>query len=310
MFPCRAFASPFDAFSAQGSTLRLVKNMAEIAGLIIGGVSLSALFDQCISIINHVDSGMHCGDAYQDAALMLTLLGGCLGRWERAYRTELGKASTEEDGENAEHWLKQIRKRLQEAERVGERYTTEPSAVATASANAHSRAVSILVHRLQDKIFRGSDGLSLGQRTRWALRDEDKMNGLIDKLDRLITSLEQLFPGLQAQRGQIATVDASAVVGQLETEGYAEALEALKEAAARVDPTFNVAASSTSNRYHNIEIRDSAMVSNGNYYSEEWARANGTIGQGSGHDYNGIRVSGQAKVQNGDIFGGKNLFGA
>ncbi|KAI7200421.1 hypothetical protein KC316_g2716 [Hortaea werneckii] len=136
------------------------------------------------------------------------------------------------------------------------------------------------------------------------------MKGLMDKLDRLITSLEQLFPGLQAQRGQIATVDASAVVGQLDTEGHAEALEALKEAAARVDPTFNVAASSTSNRYRKVDIRDSALVSNGNYYSEEWARANGTIGQGSGHYYDGIRVSGQAKVQTGDIFCGKNLFGA
>lgn len=166
------------------------------------------------------------------------------------------------------------------------------------------------VHRLQDRIFRGSDSLSPGQRTRWALRDEDKMKGLIDKLDSLIASLEKLFPGLQAQRGQIATVDASAVVGQLDTEGHAEALEALKEATARVGPTFNVAASSTSNRYRNVDICDSAQVSNGNYDSEEWARANGTIGQGSGHYYDGIRVSGQAKVQTGDIFCSKNLFGA
>lgn len=55
------------------SQLDFAVKMAEVAGLVVGGVSLAALFDQCISIINYVDSGIHCGDAYQDAALMLAL---------------------------------------------------------------------------------------------------------------------------------------------------------------------------------------------------------------------------------------------
>lgn len=108
----------------------------------------------------------------------------------------------------------------------------------------------------------------------------------------------------------IATAYATAVVGQLDIEGYTEALEPLKAAApARVDQNFSVAAVSLSNRYRNIQISDSALVSNGNYYSEESAKAGGAIGQG------GIMIrrhphQQRPKVQNGDMFGGVNIFGA
>lgn len=282
--------------------------MAEVVGLVIGGVSLAALFDQCISIIKYADSGIHCGEAYQDAALMITLLGGRLSRWERAYPITRLDTATEEDGENAEHWLKQIQKRLQEAVKLGERYVVEPPSAAS-YATVRSKAISTLVHRLQEKLLIGGDGLSLGQKTRWALRDEDKMDGLIQKLDRLITSLERLSPGLQDQRNQIATADAAAVVAPLDVEGHSEALEALKAAAARVDESFNVAAATTSHFYRNIEIYDGASVSNGNYYSEQWAKAGGAVGQGEGHDYDGVRIRGQGtKVQNGNVFGGVNVF--
>ncbi|KAK1080014.1 hypothetical protein LTR33_005900 [Friedmanniomyces endolithicus] len=103
------------------------------------------------------------------------------------------------------------------------------------------------------------------------------MDSLIEKLDRLITNLERLFPGLQEQRNQIATADAAAVVAPLDPESCSEALAASKAAAARVDQNFNVAAGSTSNVYSNIGINDSAMVNNANYYSENWAKAGGTI---------------------------------
>ncbi|KAK5673668.1 hypothetical protein LTR17_027903 [Elasticomyces elasticus] len=284
--------------------------MAEIVGLVIGGASLSALFDQCLSIINYVDSGMHCSDAYQDAALMLTLLGGRLSRWERTYRSTHVDEATEEDGENAGLWLRRIHRRLQEAEKVGERYIADAPAAAPTLEFARSKAVSSLVHRLQDKMLNKADGLSLGKKARWALRDEDKMNGLIAKLDGLITNLEQLFPDLQDQRNQMAAANAAAVIQASDIDAYPEALEALKAAARRVDRNFDVAAASTSNIYRNIEVGDKAMVNNANDYSEEWARAGGAIGKGGGHTYDGIRISGDAKVQNGDMFGGKNVFGA
>lgn len=52
------------------------------------------------------------------------------------------------------------------------------------SPKAHSRAVSTLIRRLQNEIFKGADGLSLGEKTRWALRVEDKENNLIGRLDQ------------------------------------------------------------------------------------------------------------------------------
>ena len=282
--------------------------MAEVAGLIVGGVSLSALFDQCMNIIHYVDSGRHCGDAQQDAALMLTLLGGRLSRWERAYRSVRAESSTEEEGEDAERYLLQIQKRLQDAEELGKRYSIETPTVTSSSVSTRSRAVSELVHRLREKILVGADGVSLGKRTRWAVRDEGRMNSLIEKLDRLITNLEQLSTGLQERRTHIATVDASAVIETFDKESDAEALEALKAAAAKVDQNFNVAAAARSNRYRNIQTRDSAKILAGNSYTAEYVRAGGVVGQGGGHQYENIFTSEQASVQMGDSFGGKGIF--
>lgn len=59
-----ALALSSDFISAQDTTLGLGQKMAELAGLIIGGIILTALFDECISIISHVNSGMHCSDVY------------------------------------------------------------------------------------------------------------------------------------------------------------------------------------------------------------------------------------------------------
>lgn len=92
--------------------------MAEIAGLVIGGISLAAIFDQCLSIIKYVDAGRLCQDDFQDIALMLTLIGGRLNRWERTIRDNPDLQATEEDGESAGIWLKQIRRRLEEAEKL------------------------------------------------------------------------------------------------------------------------------------------------------------------------------------------------
>ncbi|KAK0303246.1 hypothetical protein LTR82_017626 [Friedmanniomyces endolithicus] len=123
-----------------------------------------------------------------------------------------------------------------------------PDAVSTC-VTVRTKTVSKLIDRLQEKILEGADCLSLGQKARWALRDEDEMDGLMEKPDRLITNLERLFPGLQEQRNQIATDDAAAVVAPIDSEGCSEALAALKAAAARRDQNFNVAAGSTSSVY-------------------------------------------------------------
>lgn len=72
-----------DATSLKPHFSQPFNRMAEVAGLVIGGISLAAIFDQCITIIKYVDSGKDCNEDYQDAALMLTLLGGRLNRWER-----------------------------------------------------------------------------------------------------------------------------------------------------------------------------------------------------------------------------------
>ena len=146
--------------------------MAEVAGLVIGGISLAAIFDQCITIIKYVDAGKQCRDDCQDATLMLTLIGGRLNRWERTIRDNSDLQATEEDGESARLWLKQIHRRLEEAEKLGQRYTVEST--------KKSADMSHIVEKVQARVLRRNGGLSMARKARWALIDQEKMQTLIE----------------------------------------------------------------------------------------------------------------------------------
>lgn len=127
-------------------------------------------------------------------------------------------------------------------------------------------------------------------------------------LDKLVGSLEQIFPLLRGRRVEMASTD---VAGLLDGSAAAEtpqALEALKVAAAKVDRDFDVAAVSSSHSYRNIDITGKNMVNAGDYYSEEWMKAGGSVGKGGNNTYEGIRISGESSVNLGGMHGGKSVF--
>lgn len=281
--------------------------MAEaVAGLAVGSVGLFGLVNQSITIIKSVEAGIHCSEAARNAALLLTLLGYRLDRWKGSYQTLHKDQELQEADKKALLWLERINKLLLDAQKIGKRYLTPPLNANDDPVTPHSLEISSMTQKLQNKL--GGGTLSVGKRIRWALRDENKMHDLIRNLDMMISSLEKLPTCSLERRKQLAKEDAAAVVpSALQTED-AEGLNALKAAAQKVDHDFAIAASS-SHTYRNIELSgEGTFMTDGDFYSEGWAKAGGSVGQGGSHVYEGIRAHDRAQMHNGNIFGGLSPF--
>nr|OQO29139.1 hypothetical protein B0A51_02723 [Rachicladosporium sp. CCFEE 5018] len=224
--------------------------MAEIAGLVIGGVALAGLVDSSLNLISRVNTGRAFKSAYQDAALEITMLGARLARWEKTYREHPDPNATAEQGDLAESWLLTIKARLQDAYEIGKSYEREskggdrPGEASSTGERQQAGIVAVVdKSRLTEKVrnavekFR-SPGLSkevtLADRTKWALADSDKMNELVLKISRLVTNIEQIFPSLEpalraATKAEAAAIQPSAI------DEPEEAIQEVHRAAAKVD---------------------------------------------------------------------------
>lgn len=184
--------------------------MAESLDFVLGGISLSPLLDQCVSIIGYVNSGIHHDQEQVDAAVSLTLLGDRLRPWEKAHN------NFQDNGENraqrtmiAQHPFQHIRVPLHELHKLSRRQNrcTGVSSSQTIVVALFTRMrppspaapASVLQgDELSNK--RCANVLSLlGIRDRRALSLAKKMNSLLAKFKRFVTSLKPLFPDDQRE---------------------------------------------------------------------------------------------------------------
>ncbi|KAK6436276.1 hypothetical protein LTR95_007536 [Oleoguttula sp. CCFEE 5521] len=281
--------------------------MAEIAGLVIGGVALAGLVDSSLNLISRVESGRAFETTYQDAALEITMLGARLARWRKTYMQYPDPTATEEQGQMAEDWLQAIQKRLEDAVQLGVKYEKEGPPAKQAEVGSGGKAV-LDKPRITDKV-RGKLGLekfrvpiestvgfevTLADRTKWALKDEAKMNTLVANISRLVTNIEKIFPSLElalvaATREEAAAIQPSAIDEPEEAilevqkaarkvdrrlETSVRSLEAFEHASVRVGDRFQSGFSAGENMPEAQRITIDALQARG--YS------NVTVG----HDYN------------------------
>ena len=101
--------------------------MAEVAGLVIGGVSLASLFDSCMNAFDYIDSAKTYGKEYQKSAVKVSLLQLRLARWEESVSAAASpgsalKIGTAQDGETAKDLLGEIATGIEDTEKVAKRY--------------------------------------------------------------------------------------------------------------------------------------------------------------------------------------------
>jgi hypothetical protein len=285
--------------------------MAEVAGLVIGGVALASLFDSCMLTFERLDAGMNCSRDYQEDALIITLLGSRLRRWEETYRT-CAPPNTAHDGELAELALESVNHNLETLCKTAERY--QPKDKSNNVASMTERLQKMHVSSTRSTSNTPKTKTSLRSRIIWALHDKDKVESIIQTVRFKIEELESLSQSLLPALQQRADADAEkldllpAYSQQNPADGIKnkdDDIEVLKHAASRVDPRFveAIIKASTGHFYENIVATDLARQNSGDYISKDY---NGPT-SGARHCYQNIRAEGNARQQLGNMYG-KSIF--
>jgi hypothetical protein len=285
--------------------------MAEVAGLVVGGVALASLFDSCMNTFERLDAGKNCSRDYQEDALIITLLGSRLRRWEETYR-KYAPTNTALDGELAEQALASVNNNLESLCKTAERYQT----------NSKSNNVASMTEKLQEMQVSNTRSTSSNPKTKpslrskiiWALHDKEKVESIIRTVRFKIEELESLSQNLAPALQQSADVDAEklnllpAYTQQNPNDNIQNKdndIAILKHAATKVDPRFveAIIKASTGHFYENIVATDLARQNSGDYIAKDY------VGPTSGarHCYQNIRAEGNARQQLGNMYG-KSIF--
>ena len=284
--------------------------MAEVAGLVVGGVALASLFDSCMNTFERLDAGKNCSRDYQEDALIITLLGSRLRRWEETYRA-YAPSNTAHDGELAELALDSVNNSLASLCKTAERY----------QAIDKSNKVASVTEKLQNMHFSSTRSSTCNVKTKqslrskaiWALHDKDKVENIIKTVRFKIEELESLSKNLAPVLQQRADADAQkldllpayAQQDPDKNDSNDDDITILKHASTKVDPRFveAIIKASTGHFYENIIATELARQNTGDYIAPGYAGPTST----ARHCYQNIRAEGNARQQIGNMYG-KSIF--
>lgn len=290
----------------------------EVAGVVIGGVGLAALFDSCMNTLEYVDVGRKYGSDYQKDALKISVLELRLARWkQRVSFSEKALAgfttATTEQSSLVKSLLEQIQEDLESAEKTAKRYALPNHGEGSANLERLGAKFRELSLKRQKKT-------SIAMKTSWALRDKRRLDGLIVDITTSINSLEDVFPALgqpSPQKRKAVIEDVEELVQPAEVEEPDEASEpvipVLQEITDGIDvqlhEAVDVAASQVArgDTYINIFTSNEARLHLGNYI------ASGYVGPLLSSDRhvrhaNNVKTYDKARVHIGESFGGKHVF--
>lgn len=149
------------------------------------------------------------------------------------------------------------------------------------------------------------------------------MKRVIGNLTTNITDLVELFPQIQESQMQLAAKDATALAKQQPSElvqpseieepeeEWKAAVAALQEAASDVDTVFAEAVKKEAEKsgdgpdYGKINVKDRARANVGDYFAPGQERKRAT---GPRAKYGVMIADNNARVQVGDVYGGKSLW--
>lgn len=290
--------------------------MVDLAGVIIGGISLAALFTTCVDCFNYVQLGRKFGSDYEKSQLKLDLVKLRLSRWGVSVRIngdpaerphEVAVASLE-DQETAKRLLGHIcmlfedaknkSARFQQFARPDEQELFAPQEGATLQ--GFHEAVRTLANRRQK-------GTKWAKKAAWAPYERKQFIELITDITTLVNDLIELFPAAQASQTQICEVE----VAEISASADEQNMLMLKDTASEVDALMqNVVTQAieraSGNTYEGLQMGEQSKLMVGNLYTDGARPAQVPP---PGHSYKNIASSGSATGLLGDQHGGKGFWG-
>ncbi|KAK6541947.1 hypothetical protein TWF694_007719 [Orbilia ellipsospora] len=177
--------------------------MAEIVGLVIGGVSLATIFSAVIGLCECVHFGKTFGQEYETALTRLSIARLRLSRWAAAVQDEKRDIGTARDGETALRILERIKYLFEETRKLSLKYEGNPALYDPVEGT--SRDVRKFVTTIRKVISQRQRNTRMFQKTIWAVYDKDRFNKLLDAVTELIDGLLELFPS-EAPDGPAGTI--------------------------------------------------------------------------------------------------------
>jgi hypothetical protein len=292
--------------------------MAEVVGLVIGGISLVTLVDSASSAFDKLEAEKNYGKDYRRVAFQVSLLRLRLTRWTQAMKVTSKGASigTEAQGKEVQELLTYIEEDIDGTEKYAKRYRLKDEPVPTE--DAEDLAMKKLIAKAQKLSLHRQKNTNIMLKTRWALRDQKNFTQLAKQIEENIVRLEDIFP-VQDQRNQLASTEVKELIKPDEIEEPGEnvdgerTVKVLSEAAKDVDTVLNEAIMNTlpqdvKNHIFSGEWNTSA----GSEIHVGDKVASGYIGpKGDKGIYSGkFNTTGGSKAQYGNDLGGQGMFGS
>ncbi|EPS36627.1 hypothetical protein H072_9853 [Dactylellina haptotyla CBS 200.50] len=279
--------------------------MAEVIGLIIGGVSLATLFSAVIGLCECVHFGKSFGQDYEIALTRLSIVRLRLSRWAAAIQEQEQDLATVKDGEIALGTLEQIRQLFEGARELSLKY--EGNTALYDPIDGTGRDIRKLVSTVRKVVSQRQKNTRTFRKTVWAVYDKERFNKLLDDVTKLVDGLVELFPAptLAEKQESLCEEDLDLLIVQnnipaeLVVNATANTDEALRS-------RLEMRLQTSTHVYIGNEISGNACVKLGDEYLNGFTNPGGS----RGNIYHNNTVSGEAFVQFGNTYGGYGFFGS
>lgn len=277
----------------------------EVAGLVIGGVSVAGLFTVCVECFEYVQVGRELGKNYQTALLKLDLLKLRLSRWFTAVRDSAIIAQSEEEIKKAHDILGQIIYLFDETEKRSKKFdkgSRGSGEIGTGPTTDMDADLDAIHQKMRNLALKRQKQSTFTQKAKWALYEEKQFKRLIEDIDPLVRDLVELFPATKAQERQLSLEEAQELQA-----GPERGVEMLQEANEGEDELLResmneLMAGQFKHQYQGNSVKGEALAR----YGDEFE--GGPVSTGAGSMYRDNKAEGKVKVHYGDHHGQGSIF--
>lgn len=283
----------------------------EVAGLVIGGVSMAGLFTTCVNCFEYIQLGRHFDKDYRRSLLKLDTLQLRISRWAAAINEwssgEVVVGSLK-DAETVKRLLSEIIDIFADAEKVSERFSTKQARVLTVDVEIDPEIVAI--HQQMKKLsLKKLKRSTFAQKTAWALYEEKHFNRLIEDLNPLVSALVELFPAVQERQRVLSQEEAEEMKSEQGLHMLGEAADGLDDLLR--DSVNEVVARQQLHKKHEFDenlVKDGAIARYGDEVEDGNMLAAAIASGVGGSVYQKNEASGNVIVHYGDHYGGGSIF--
>ncbi|RYP54563.1 hypothetical protein DL768_000623 [Monosporascus sp. mg162] len=287
----------------------------EAFSTVAGGLSVAALFNNCVNCFEYIQLGRHFGRDYERCQLKLDIAKTRLSRWGQAVAINDDPRFTtdkpeEKSSQQVQAILEEIEQLFGTLQKASKRYAigAKQEDLELLQIQDMQPVARKLHNRLDIIVSQRQKRTGFFKKAAWALYDGKNFDKLVEQITGFIDDLEKLFPVEGARRTLV----------EMEIEEIDEdepSLRALQSAAADTDSVLSQVAAERLETYggqnyaKSIQSEEKARVRVGNEWTEAaLGRSMGLAGP-TRNEADSVAAKGSSAIHIGNSYGGRGIFG-